>query len=57
MQFSKESQTKLAKYGLLTHQLYQYCNEGKLSANILTQYAKKYYHVEAFPKCLSATHS
>ncbi|MFN7039050.1 MAG: CADD family putative folate metabolism protein [Alphaproteobacteria bacterium] len=54
MEFASQLQTTLAKYDLLTHQLYQYWNEGKLTKNTLIEYAKQYYHhVESFPKCLS----
>jgi pyrroloquinoline-quinone synthase len=58
MTFSNALQTKLSNYDLLTHQLYQYWNEGKLSPTTLLQYAKEYYHhVESFPRALSAIHS
>jgi pyrroloquinoline-quinone synthase len=58
MDFALSLQSILTKYDLLTHQFYQYWNEGKLSKSTLDEYAKQYYHhVEAFPKCLSAIHS
>jgi pyrroloquinoline-quinone synthase len=58
MLFTDELQVTLSKYNLLNHKFYQYWNEGKLNKEVLSEYAKQYYHhVEAFPKALSATHS
>ena len=57
--FSKKLGDKLDKFHLLTHPFYQvYWNEGKLSREIIKDYAEQYYqHVKAFPRYISATHS
>ena len=57
--FSKELNNKLDKYHLLTHPFYQvFWNEGKLTREIIKDYAEQYYqHVKAFPRYISATHS
>ena len=57
--FSKELNSKLDKYHLLTHPFYQvFWNEGKLTREIIRDYAEQYYqHVKAFPRYISATHS
>ena len=57
--FSKDLGTKLDKYHLLKHPFYQiYWNEGKLTREIIRDYAEQYYqHVKAFPRYISATHS
>ena len=57
--FSKELNKKLDKYHLLTHPFYQvFWNEGKLTREIIKDYAEQYYqHVQAFPRYISATHS
>ena len=57
--FSKELNTKLDRYHLLTHPFYQvFWNEGKLTREIIKDYAEQYYqHVKAFPRYISATHS
>ena len=57
--FSKELNKKLDKYHLLTHPFYQvFWNEGKLTREIIKDYAEQYYqHVKAFPRYISATHS
>ena len=57
--FSKELSAKLDKYHLLKHPFYQiYWNEGKLTREIIKDYAEQYYqHVKAFPRYISATHS
>ena len=57
--FSKELNNKLDKFHLLKHQFYQiYWNEGKLTREIIKDYAEQYYqHVKAFPRYISATHS
>ena len=57
--FSKELGTKLDKFHLLKHPFYQvYWNEGKLTREIIKDYAEQYYqHVKAFPRYISATHS
>ena len=57
--FSKELGEKLDQYHLLKHPFYQvYWNEGKLTREIIKDYAEQYYqHVKAFPRYISATHS
>ena len=57
--FSKELGAKLDKFHLLKHPFYQiYWNEGKLTREIIRDYAEQYYqHVKAFPRYISATHS
>ena len=56
--FSKELNTKLDEFHLLKHPFYQAWNEGKLSREIIKDYAEQYYHhVKAFPRYISATHS
>ena len=57
--FSKTLGEKLDKFHLLKHPFYQiYWNEGKLTREIIKDYAEQYYqHVKAFPRYISATHS
>ena len=57
--FSKQLGKKLDKFHLLKHPFYQiYWNEGKLTREIIKDYAEQYYqHVKAFPRYISATHS
>jgi pyrroloquinoline-quinone synthase len=57
--FSKELNKKLDRYHLLKHPFYEYFwNEGKLTKEIIKDYAEQYYqHVKAFPRYISATHS
>jgi len=57
--FSKELNKKLDEYHLLRHPFYEiYWNEGKLTREIIKDYAEQYYqHVKAFPRYISATHS
>ena len=57
--FSKELNKKLDRYHLLAHPFYQvFWNEGKLTREIIKDYAEQYYqHVKAFPRYISATHS
>merc|ERR1712000_87349 len=56
--FSKELNKKLDKYHLLNHYFYKAWNEGKLTREIIKDYAEQYYqHVKAFPRYISATHS
>ena len=56
--FSKELNQKLDQYHLLNHPFYKSWNEGKLTREIIKDYAEQYYqHVEAFPRYISATHS
>tara|TARA_Y100001970_G_scaffold111046_2_gene138626 strand:- start:462 stop:1127 length:666 start_codon:yes stop_codon:yes gene_type:complete len=56
--FSKELNKKLDEYHLLKHPFYRSWNEGKLTREIIKDYAEQYYqHVKAFPRYISATHS
>ena len=56
--FSKQLKEKLDKYHLLNHPFYKAWNEGKLTREIIKDYAEQYYqHVKAFPRYISATHS
>jgi len=56
--FSKELNKKLDQYHLLNHPFYRSWNEGKLTREIIKDYAEQYYqHVKAFPRYISATHS
>jgi len=56
--FSKQLNEKLDKYHLLTHPFYKSWNDGKLTREIIKDYAEQYYqHVKAFPRYISATHS
>ena len=56
--FSKQLNKKLNKYHLLNHPFYKSWNDGKLTREIIKDYAEQYYqHVKAFPRYISATHS
>ena len=56
--FSKELNKKLDQHHLLNHPFYKSWNEGKLTREIIKDYAEQYYqHVKAFPRYISATHS
>ena len=56
--FSKQLNKKLDKYHLLNHPFYKSWNYGKLTREIIKDYAEQYYqHVKAFPRYISATHS
>ena len=56
--FSKELNKKLDEFHLLNHPFYKSWNEGKLTREIIKDYAEQYYqHVKAFPRYISATHS
>ena len=57
--FSKKLNQKLDKFHLLKHPFYEiFWNEGKLTREIIKDYAEQYYqHVKAFPRYISATHS
>ena len=56
--FSKQLNKKLVKYHLLNHPFYKSWNDGKLTREIIKDYAEQYYqHVKAFPRYISATHS
>jgi pyrroloquinoline-quinone synthase len=56
--FSNKLNKKLDQYHLLKHPFYKSWNEGKLTREIIKDYAEQYYqHVKAFPRYISATHS
>jgi pyrroloquinoline-quinone synthase len=56
--FSQKLNKKLDQYHLLNHPFYKSWNEGKLTREIIKDYAEQYYqHVKAFPRYISATHS
>jgi len=56
--FSKNLNQKLDQFHLLNHPFYKSWNEGKLTREIIKDYAEQYYqHVKAFPRYISATHS
>ena len=56
--FSKELNKKLDQYHLLNHPFYKSWNDGKLTREIIKDYAEQYYqHVKAFPRYISARHS
>ena len=56
--FSRRLNKKLDKYHLLNHPFYKSWNDGKLTREIIKDYAEQYYqHVKAFPRYISATHS
>ena len=56
--FSQELNKKLDQYHLLNHPFYKSWNEGKLTREIIKDYAEQYYQdVKGFPRYISATHS
>ena len=56
--FAKQLNKKLDKYHLLNHPFYKSWNDGKLTREIIKDYAEQYYqHVKAFPRYISSTHS
>ena len=56
--FSEKLNKKLDEYHLLNHPFYKSWNEGKLTREIIKDYAEQYYqHVKSFPRYISATHS
>lgn len=58
MKFSARLKESLEDTHLLKHPFYQDWNEGKLSGETLKYYAGQYYwHVDAFPRYISAAHS
>ena len=57
-EFVKRLNETVDRYAMLTHPFYQMWNEGKLTKEILAEYARQYYaHVKAFPTYVSAVHS
>ncbi|MDQ1729749.1 MAG: pyrroloquinoline-quinone synthase [Pyrinomonadaceae bacterium] len=56
--FASELQAAIMEYSMLKHPFYVAWTEGKLSKEVLAEYAKQYYaHVRAFPTYVSAVHS
>lgn len=56
--FVSELKNTLDQYHLLKHPFYNRWNEGALTRDIIKDYASQYYfHVDAFPRYISATHS
>jgi pyrroloquinoline-quinone synthase len=48
----------VARQAMLSHPFYQAWSEGKLTREVLSAYARQYFHhVEAFPRAVSAVHS
>lgn len=56
--FIEKLRLNIDNKNLLKHPFYQLWSEGKLTQDILADYAKQYYpHVEAFPRYISLIHS
>ncbi|MEK6734490.1 MAG: CADD family putative folate metabolism protein, partial [Pseudomonadota bacterium] len=56
--FIEKIHQNISAKNLLNHPFYHLWSEGKLSQEILADYAKQYYpHVEAFPRYVSLIHS
>jgi pyrroloquinoline-quinone synthase len=57
-QFENDLLAAVMRYSMLKHPFYVAWSEGKLSREVLQEYAKQYYaHVRAFPTYVSAVHS
>ena len=57
-EFETTLSAAVLEYSMLKHPFYVAWTEGKLSQEILAEYAKQYYaHVRAFPTYVSAVHS
>ncbi len=57
-EFESALSAAVMKHSMLKHPFYVAWTEGKLSQEILAEYAKQYYaHVRAFPTYVSAVHS
>lgn len=57
-QFEADLREAVMEYSMLKHPFYVAWTEGKLSKDVLAEYAKQYYaHVRAFPTYVSAVHS
>ncbi len=57
-QFETNLREAVMEYSMLKHPFYVAWTEGRLSKEVLAQYAKQYYaHVRAFPTYVSAVHS
>lgn len=56
--FENDLLAAVMQYSMLKHPFYVAWSEGKLSREVLQEYAKQYYaHVRAFPTYVSAVHS
>lgn len=56
--FESALREAVMEYSMLKHPFYVAWNEGKLSKEVLSEYAKQYYaHVRAFPTYVSGVHS
>jgi pyrroloquinoline-quinone synthase len=57
-QFETRLRNAVMEYSMLKHPFYVAWTEGKLSKDVLAEYAKQYYaHVQAFPTYVSGVHS
>lgn len=57
-QFESNLREAVMEYSMLKHPFYVAWTEGKLSKDVLAEYAKQYYaHVRAFPTYVSGVHS
>lgn len=57
-QFENDLLAAVMQHSMLKHPFYVAWSEGKLSSEVLQEYAKQYYaHVHAFPTYVSAVHS
>ncbi|MGH9875353.1 MAG: CADD family putative folate metabolism protein [Pyrinomonadaceae bacterium] len=57
-QFENNLREAVMEYSMLKHPFYVAWTEGKLSKEVLAEYAKQYYaHVRAFPTYVSGVHS
>lgn len=57
-QFATNLREAVMEYSMLKHPFYVAWTEGKLSQEVLAEYARQYYaHVRAFPTYVSAVHS
>ena len=58
MKFSQKLKNEIQDLHLLNHPFYQKWEKGEISKDTLKEYAAQYlFHVEAFPRYISATHS
>lgn len=58
LQFESNLREAVMEYSMLKHPFYVAWTEGRLSKDVLAEYAKQYYaHVRAFPTYVSGVHS
>jgi pyrroloquinoline-quinone synthase len=58
LEFESNLREAVNEYAMLKHPFYMAWSEGKLSREVLAEYAKQYYaHVRAFPTYVSGVHS